>query len=397
MQLVLDAACSLRAAAAAMTVVVSRGLADFRVPAAGTIRTWLLRLGLYALTRPLDRTRPWFWLIDHTMQVGATKLLVILGGSLAQVPFGERPLALTDLQLVALVPMGHSDGAAVEAELEQAARRTGRPRRIVSDQGSDLVKGTHDYQEWRPGVAHVPDCAHFGANLLQKQWEAQPEWGRFIQEFQATATRLRPSAQAHWMGPRLRPKGRFMNLAAQLRFVRRVLRRRDAADPVAVEHYGWLRAYQEAVTTWLAEHELVRQTIRHLRRHGLHAGTQVELNGLWKRLAIRGPDGLRSLARAWCGYVRAYRPADPTDRYVASTEVLESSSGKLKRLGQQQSDSGLTGLALSLGALVGTPTEADIVAGLEATPQKKVDGWIKTRLGQSVQWLRRQLLGSQAT
>lgn len=396
-QLVGEAACSLRACAAALRVVVSRGLADFRVPTDGTIRAWLLRLGLFALTRPLDRTRPWFWLVDHTLQVGATRLLVILGGVLGQVPFGERPLALTDLHLVALVPMDHSDGAAVEAELERAAFRTGSPRLIVSDQGGDLVKGTRDYRECRPGVAHVHDCAHVGANLLQKRWEAQPDWDRFIGRFQATATRLRPSAQAHWMGPRLRPKGRFMNLAAQLRFVRMVLRHLDAGDPTAHEHYGWLRDYRAAVADWLAEHELVRQTIRHLRQHGLHAGTQRELNGLWKRLGIRGRAGLRSLARSWCGYVRAHRPAGPDERFVASTEVLESSFGKLKRVAQQQGDSGLTGLTLALGALVGTSTEADIVAGLEATPQKQVDHWIRTHLGPTVQWLRRKLLGGSPT
>lgn len=364
------------------------------MPAAGTIRSWVLRLGYYALTRPLDRTRPWFWLVDHTIQVGAQKLLVILGGVLGQVPFGDRPLALGDLHLVALVPMTHSDGDAVQRQLEVAALRTGVPRLIVSDQGGDLVKGVRDYRAARPGVSHVPDVAHFGANLLQRRWEQQPEWSSFIQQFQATATRLRPSPQAEWMGPRLRPKGRFMNLAAQLRFVRMVLGHLDRPDPpaAAVAHYGWLRDYRTAVTGWLAEHDLVRQTIRHLRIHGLTAGTQAGLNHLWKGLGIRGRDGLRDLARSWCGYVRQYRPRDQAARYVTSTEVLESSFGKLKRVSRQQSDSGPTGLALALGTIVGRQTDADIVAGLEATPQKKVDGWIQSSLGHSLQWLRRRLL-----
>lgn len=398
-QLVLNAGCSLRGSAAVLGTFVARGLADFAVPAFSTIRSWILRLGHAALTRPLDRTQPWFWLVDHTMQVGAQKLLVILGGSLGQVAFGERPLALTDLHLVALVPMDHSDGDAVERELEVAALRTGIPRLIVSDQGSDLVKGTRDYAACRPRVAHVPDVAHFGANLLQRSWEAQPAWPSFIQKLQETATRLRPSHQAELMAPRLRPKGRFMNLEVQLRFVRRLLGRLDGPDPDprVAEHYGWLRAYRESLTAWLAEHQLVRQTIRHLRVHGLHAGTQVELNHLWKRLAIRGRAGLRSLARSWCGYVKQYRPRAAADRYVASTEVLESSFGKLKRLAQQQSDSGLTGLVLALGTIVGSLSDAQVRAGLDATPQKVVDRWEETWLGRTVQWLRRRLLADAAT
>lgn len=395
-ELVLNAGCSLRASAAVLAAFVARGLADFPVPAFSTIRSWLLRLGHAALTRPLDRTQPWFWLVDHTMQVGAQKLLVILGGSLSQVAFGTRPLALTDLHLVALVPMDHSDGDAVERQLEVAALRAGIPRLIVSDQGSDLVKGAHDYGAWRPQVAHVPDVAHFGANLLQRSWEAQPAWSSFIQKFQETATRLRSSRQAELMGPRLRPKGRFMNLEVQLRFVRMLLGRLDGPDPDprVAEHYGWLREYRESLTAWLAEHELVRQTIRHLRLHGLHAGTQVELNRLWKGLAIRGRVGLCSLARSWCDYVKRYRPRVATHRYVASTEVLESSFGKLKRLAGQQSDSGLTGLVLALGAMTGPLTDEQVREGLDATPQKVVDRWQATRLGRTVQWLRRRLLNA---
>jgi hypothetical protein len=396
LQLVLNAGCSLRGSAAVLSTFVARGLADFAVPAVSTIRSWLLRLGYAALTRPLDRTQPWFWLVDHTMQVGAQKLLVILGGALSQVAFGTRPLALTDLHLVALVPMDHSDGDAVERELEVAALRTGVPRLIVSDQGGDLVKGTREYAAVRPHVAHVPDVAHFGANLLQRSWEAQPAWSSFIQKFQETATRLRSSRQAELMGPRLRPKGRFMNLEVQLRFVRMLLARLDGPDPDprVAEHYGWVREYRPSVTAWLAEHHLVRQTIRHLRLHGLHAGTPAELNRLWKPLGLRGQAGLVSLARSWCGYVRHYRPRAAADRYVASTEVLESSFGKLKRLAQQQSDSGLTGLVLAIGTIVGSLGDEQVRAGLDATPQKAVDRWQETRLGRTVQWLRRRLMGT---
>jgi hypothetical protein len=389
----------LRGSAAVLATCVTRGLADFAVPAFSTIRSWLLRLGHAALTRPLDRSQSWFWLIDHTMQIGAQKLFVILGGSLSAVAFGERPLALRDLHLVALVPMDHSTGDAVERALEVAALRTGVPRLIVSDQGSDVVKGIRDYAAWRPQVARVADAAHFGANLLQKSWEAQPLWSSFQHKLQETANQLRQSSQAELLAPRLRLKGRFLSLAAQLRFVRMLRRRLDGpdADPRVLEHYGWLRAYRDAVSAWLAEQELVRQTIGHLRCHGLHGGTQRELNRLWKGLAIRGQAGLLSLARSWCGYVKQYQPRAAGDRYVASTEVLESSFGKLKHLGQQQSASGLSGLVLALGTLVGTMSDEQVRAGLEATPQKAVDRWQETCLGRSVQWLRRRLLANPKT
>lgn len=319
---------------------------------------------------------------------------MILGGSLDRVPFGSRPLARGDLQLVALVPMTHSTGDAVERELEVAALRTGRPAVIVSDQGGDLVKGIRDYADLRPDVAHVADAAHVGANLLKASWESQPAWPEFVARLQETSARLRQSSGAELTAPRQRPKGRFLNLAVQLRFVWMLLSRLDgpAPDPRVVAHYGWLRAYRESVTEWLAEHELVRRTVGHLRRHGLHRGTQGELNRVWKGLRIGGRAGVLALARSWCEYVKRYRPRAAADRYVASTEVLESSFGTLKRLAHQQSDSGLTGLVLAMGMIVGTRSDEQVRASLDATPEKVVDRWQATWLGKTIQWLRRQLL-----
>jgi len=251
-----------------MATLAARQLVNSTVPAFSTIRSWILRSGHAELTRPLDRTRRWFWRIDHTIQVGDQKPLAILGGSLDRVAFGQRPLDRDDPRLVALVPMTHSNGDAVEYRLEVAASRAGVPRPIALDRGGDPAKGIRDYAEWRPEVAHVADAAHVGANLLKASWESQPAWSLFLRKLQETATELRQSACAELTAPRLRPKGRFLNPEVQSRFVRMLLTRLDEPDPDprVVEHYGWLREYRAAVTEWLAEHEWVRRTVGHLRR-----------------------------------------------------------------------------------------------------------------------------------
>ena len=118
----------------------------FDVPCFSTIRSWILRVGHYALTRPLDRETPWVWLIDHTMQIGTVKMFAILGCPLNRVPFGERALQLSDLQLVALVPMEKSNAALVDAELVKAVDRVGQPHTIVSDLGMTWSGGSPDFR-----------------------------------------------------------------------------------------------------------------------------------------------------------------------------------------------------------------------------------------------------------
>jgi hypothetical protein len=390
LKLVLEAGSSLRGAAAAMALLVRQGFASFTVPSFSAIRSWLRRVGHYALIRPLDRRTPWLWLVDHTIQIGTQKILVILGCPIDQVPFGQRALQVSDLQLVALVPMEKSTAVLVEAQLEQAVQRTGRPRLIVSDQGSDLRKGIADFQSWYPRTAYVPDVAHYGATLLEHAWDEQPRWQQFIKELQNTSAKLRQTKSAYLLAPRMRPKARFMNVRVQLRFARRVLKllERTVPQAKAAEYYGWLTDYRDELAIWEREHGLVQTTIELLRVEGLHADTRSLLEKAWGEIGSR--DSTVRIAERLRAYVTNYQPKAKDERFVASTEILESSFGKLKRIERQQSQDGMTGLVLVLGALVGTGTETDLKEALETTPQKKVDNWVGRVLGHSMQWFRKQ-------
>ena len=393
LKLVLNAGSSLRGAAAALTQFVEHGFASLEVPCFSTIRSWLLRVGYYALTRPLEKSVPWVWLADHTIQIGVQKILVILGCPLSQVPFGQRALQLSDLQLVALVPMEKSNAALVEAELEQAVQRTGRPRLIVSDQGSDLRKGIADFQGWYPRTAYVPDVAHYGATLLEHAWDDQPRWQQFIKELHSNSAKLRQTKSAYLLAPRMRAKARFMNVHVQLRFARRVLKllQREVPHPKAMEYYGWLKDYQEDLAVWEREHGLVQTAIELVRIQGLHTETLPLLEQAWGDVGSR--DSTVRIAARLRDYVTTYQPKEKDERFVASTEILESCFGKLKRIEGQQNHDGMTALVLTLGAMVGTRTETDLKEALEATPQKKVDNWAGRVLGHSMQWFRRQFFG----
>ncbi len=153
-------------------------------------------------------------------------------------------------------------------------------------------------------------------------------------------------------------------------------------------YYGWLLDYQADLAVWQREHGLVQTTIELLRVHGLHAASLAELEKTWG--PTNGPDSTQEIAQGLRTYITRHKPTDETKRFVASSEVLESAFGKLKRLERDQSGDGLTGLVLALGAMMGTMSEEEIRQALEATPEKKAKNWVRNKLGQTMQWLRRQ-------
>jgi hypothetical protein len=389
---------SFRGTAAALAVVAALGdpaVSPPDTPCATTIRAWVLRLGYAQLTRPLDRDRRWAWLIDHTLQIGATKLFVIVGVELDRVPFGVRPLELADLHLVAMVPMADSNQERVSQELEKAIARTGVPRQIVADGASDVQNGIACFREHHPETASVPDAAHHAANLLKFYWENDARWPAFTRRMSVTAAAIRQTDAAYLLAPKLRNKARYMSAGALVRFGRLVLRKLAAAGPDAevVRRYGWVSEYAAALSTWGDQYEVVHVMLHQVRVEGLFGRGVAELDEEWRRRGVGDRAetvGLRNRLRAYVG--RYARGLAVGERRIGSTEILESAFGVQKRLSRDQSQSGLTVSSVGLGALLGEATPEQIRADVERVPEKAVQTWAARTFGRTVQWLRRRFL-----
>ena len=370
-----------------------------------------MRLGWYALHRTLERAGDWAYLIDHTVQIGVVKWFAVVGIRLSRLPYPARCLQLEDLTLIALEPMPHSTAAAVEKALEAAALRTGVPRLIVSDEGTDVRGGIERYRAaHHDQTVATCDLAHKGANLLRKLLEADELWLGYAARLGTTKAKLQQTSLACFASPTLRPKARFMNLAAPLCWARWCLRALDQPWPVEPTvserqqsvlatidrkqleaRLGWLRDYREAIERWSQWHEVIQVVVRHVRRHGIERNTAATLRGRLAKLNLL--PSAQAAAEAMIGFVadQATVLRSGVERLIASTEILESLFGDLKNLEQQQSQSGLTGLMLAMGAMVSTWTDEETTKALEAIPWKAVQAWIDERVGPTIQSQRRTL------
>src|SRR3990172_5499863 len=109
---VLQLPASLRAAAAIFPLLCEEGLASadaWEGPSAPCGRWWLLRVGLYELQRPKEHADDWIWFVDHTIQLGTIRVLLIVGVRLsAWEAKGRGALEHGDLQVILLEPVEKS-------------------------------------------------------------------------------------------------------------------------------------------------------------------------------------------------------------------------------------------------------------------------------------------------
>jgi hypothetical protein len=119
----LNAAISLRGSQRVLNIVNTLYWQSLnRVPSWFSVRLWLLRIAYYKIMRPKIIANDWCWIIDHTIQLGKTKCLLILGIRLSELPKG-RSLQHQDLEPIDLLPVDTSTGDIVWQQLENTAKK----------------------------------------------------------------------------------------------------------------------------------------------------------------------------------------------------------------------------------------------------------------------------------
>ncbi|MBI2504399.1 MAG: hypothetical protein HYW07_14340 [Candidatus Latescibacteria bacterium] len=389
---------SLRGASRALPLLAEPPEAE-RTPVWTTGRGWWLRLGYYKLTRAKTVATDWVWIVDHTIQLGAEKCLVILGVRLSELPTEDLVLHHEQVEPLAVLPVRHSDRKVVCAQLEATQQRTGMPREILSDHGSDLHAGISDYCQAHPSCCAVYDIKHQTAAVLKKELHHDASWETFTNYAHQVRIELQQTSVAALAPPNQRSKARYLNLEGLIRWGQRGLqlleqpqRLVDAGlDPAQVQaRLGGLTWFRSHVAEWQGLLDTV-MTAEHLVRHrGLDRGCLAALETAWPVVAPS-----ESIARVQ-QHLRTFvatesQKAHDHERLLGSSEVLESVLGKLKYLEGDRASHGFTQLLLSVPALVATTTREVIRQALESVPRQKLREWADQHLGKSLQTQRRML------
>ena len=402
---VMEAATSLRGAAKSIGIVkASLGLPA--VPGWHCGRLWLMRLGHYKLTREKTISDDWVWIIDHSVQTGEDKCLVILGIRMSNLPARGECIQYKDVEPIELIPVKQSDGDIVYRQLEQAAKKTGVPRAIIGDKGSDLNCGIKRYCEEHPETVSIYDIKHKTALVLKKQLENSDKWNEFRTWARASKMQLQQTGLAHLSAPNQRSKARYMNVDTLIVWGQRVLqiveplqkkRVLSQEEEKIVEKLSVIMQFKKSLRVWKEMIDVVGTVESFIRREGYTANTDKELQARFDETDIRPKSREAKHVRSELqSFVQEQQKTckKKGERLPGSSEIIESVFGKQKFLEGEQSKSGFTGLLLGIGAFVSSTSDAIIKTALETVKTADVLNWSKEHIGSSVQAKRSMAFSS---
>jgi hypothetical protein len=265
----------LRATEAVLRIVFEWLGIPAAVPDWTTIRVWMQRLGVAVIEEPLERADDCVWLADHSNQIGPEKVLVVLGVRASQLPPPGTPLRHEDVHVLAVQPGTTWKTENVAAVYESLAKRHGAPRAVLSDGAVELRDGAGVLKKLRPDAIVLGDFKHRAAIVLKSIVGGDPRFAEFQTHIGRTRSAIQQSELAHLVPPTMRPKARFMNLAATLHWATTMvwlLETPNAKGRASItaerleDKLGWLRPFAADIARWMACQRVVSTGVTFVRQ-----------------------------------------------------------------------------------------------------------------------------------
>lgn len=183
-QQVIESENSYRGVATTMKLLSQSFLSQ--TPHYSSIKKWVGRIGLTELKREKEKRKDWIFIVDLTLELGREKAIVIYGISeqvwREKVLEEGRGLKHTDGEILEIKITEIATGEWIKKTLEDLTIKTGIPRQILGDHGSNLKKGIELYRKNHPEVIYTYDVTHGMANLLKKELVSSEIYQKFLSD-----------------------------------------------------------------------------------------------------------------------------------------------------------------------------------------------------------------------
>lgn len=360
-----------------------------RIPSRSIIQLWLSKFGLHKLLQPKELANDWAIILDHTIQIGKLKILIILGLRLSHLPF-NRSLALADVQPLVLLPMQNSTGQKIHEVLSGLKTELGTIRQVLADEGSDIKLGVNLYRENDTYCDYINDIVHKLAHFLQEELKNDKVWEELSKRASESRIKLLQTEYAYLIPPQRRDKARYLNLEEHIKWAYHILMGLQS-DQLSIQdieslfrHFAWVYGLRDGIIDLHLLWQVTSITRDWIRNFGIQKDTAVILSTKLQAL------GLNFRSQQFVDKIIQFvseqsLKAKPYERLVGTSEIIESLIGLVKYHSSTQSRSGFTGSILSVAALTGKIDEQGVFNALTNVRTADVKKWEQTYFPSTIQ------------
>jgi hypothetical protein len=394
--LVTTALTSLRGATKSLQIFSD--LTDFSIPSHTSIQNWILQYGLYQLKAPIEQRSDWIFILDHTIEFGSQKCLLILGTTQEKLAQENKPIAYEDLRVLHIEVSYQTSGKQINNILEQLIQKTGLPIQVVSDGGSDIKKGIKLICQSHGSIMPTYDITHRCGIILKDILEFDIQWNRFLKKYTDTKRKCVHSQFAFIAPKKLKDKSRWVNLDTSVDWAVKVIEFRDNGleqfQNTQLQNnliktfnsiFGWIDEFKESIQRWRNILEIISVARDEIKTNGLRIDSLDRFSNKLQNLNLRTiPSYYAVISKLQTFFKEQTSNINPGQKFLGSSDIIESVFAKYKSFSARTPMKGIGKTILTIPVFLSSITPQNVANALMNVNVNMVNEWIKQNIGISI-------------
>lgn len=365
-------------------------------PSHEVIQNWIMRYGLYQLKKLPKRRDDWIFILDHSIEFGKKQCLLILGISKEKFLKNNCRLQHKDMTVLATDIIESATGQSVTDSLVKVAEKTGFPAQIVSDGGSNILNGCHDFiglSNTVQPIRQTYDVTHKTALLLKHQLKNDKIWQSFCKKTAFSKKCLVHTELGYLAPPKPRDKSRWQNLDMYIKWAEMILSQKTKSmSKSEAEKFkaklSWLTEYKPHIKEWRTMLNILHAVKYEVKTNGFSNKTTDAVKKEIDKLTIKS-QRLQDVKSQVIIYVD--EESDGIEGVILGcSDIIESIFGKYKNFSGKSPMKEIGRAILTIPAFTSTIDYKQVKEAMETISAKEVAEWQKNNIGSSLFSKRKQ-------
>lgn len=354
---------------------------DLSLPCANTLSNWQYKYGLYLLEQDLE-VGDKVLILDESVRVGQNKVLLLQGVDLAKYEF-EQSLCSEDTAVLSVEIQKSWKGDEIGRVIKNLAVKKDIVY-AVCDGGNNLIKGLKDND-----IDRVYDITHAIGAIVKNLYSKTEIFLSFSKETTKFKQKVVMGKDAILMPPTQRPKARFLNISAVVKWADKTLALLETSHLTQEQKQKllWLKAHKPLIEQLKEVDKLTRSIFTILKPNGLKNETVRQCKEKIKD--SKAPDEFKQKIQQY--FVQHQPLIDKHTQLICCSDIIESTFGKFKNRVAHNKMSSMAGACLEICSYGAILKDNTLRLAMEKNTNEQVTTWKNNNCGDNLLKKRRAL------
>jgi len=338
----------------------------------------------------------WVYILDHTIEFGAKKCLVVLGIPLARFRELGCKIQHCDMEVLKISIVEKATAVSVTKVLRNISRLTGIPVQILSDKGANIKRGISDFITEREEfytIRQTYDVTHRAALILKNHLKNDEIWKSFVDATCKTKRSLVHTALAYLAPPKPREKARWMNLDAYVDWSEKILclKTKDVKKNEWEKYKSklkWVRQFKHNILEWRRILDMLDALKKEVKTNGFNFDTKDNFTKSVSSLDLKTPR-LILIKKEIIEYIEE-ECKNIDGVHPGCSDIIESVLGKYKNFSSKSPMKEVGKAVLTMPVFTSSVDYKEVKTAMESISANDVKQWLDDNIGESLFSKRKQ-------